>query len=237
MKHSDAKLIALALAGILLLLSVGAGAYFRGNILAATAKIQYRLFPTQRSYCVYHIRSAVDENYARYYEESVELIPVISKEVFREQPGNNNFPRNYPSAFLFLTDFAILSAGGQEDYAKKLFLQFYPQLDEAVQRVWAQKLLDWYAKSPDKTTLDIWIASYSALAAETTDNACRIQCLSDIALLKKAVYAFSGVRVVTDNADLRALSGGGDQIKVLSPDSGETLVFSISAGDWITDAV
>lgn len=58
------------------------------------------------------------------------------------------------------------------------------------------------------------------------DNACRIQCLSDIALLKKAVYAFSGVRVVTDNADLRALS-----------DSGETLVFSISAGDWITDAV
>ena len=30
---------------------------------------------------------------------------------------------------------------------------------------------------------------------------------------------------------------GGDQIKVLSPDSGETLVFSISAGDWITDAV
>lgn len=30
---------------------------------------------------------------------------------------------------------------------------------------------------------------------------------------------------------------GGDQIKVLSPDSGETLVFSISAGDGITDAV
>lgn len=237
MKHSNAKFIALMLAGILLLLSVPAGAYFHDNILAATAKIQYRLFPTQQNYYVYHIRSTADENYARYYEESVELIPVISKEVFQEQPGNNNFPRNYPSAYLFLTDFAILSAGGQEDYAKKLFLQFYPQLDEAVQRVWAQKLLDLYAKSPDKTALDIWIASYSALAAETTDNACRVQCLSDIALLKKAVYAFSGVRVLTDNANLRALSGGGDQIKVLSPDSGETLVFSIAAGDWITDAV
>lgn len=237
MKHSNAKMIALALVGILLLLSVPAGAYFQDNILAATAKIQYRISPTQRNYYVYHIRSVVDENYARYYEESVELIPVISKEVFREQPGNNNFPRNYPSAYLFLTDFAILSAGGQEDYAKKLFLQFYPQLDEAVQRVWAQKLLDLYAKSPDKTALDIWIASYSTLAAETTDNACRVQCLSDIALLKKAVYAFSGERVSADNADLRALSGGGDQIKVLSPDSGETLIFSISAGDWITDAV
>ena len=138
MKHSNAKMIALALVGILLLLSVPAGAYFQDNILAATAKIQYRISPTQRNYYVYHIRSVVDENYARYYEESVELIPVISKEVFREQPGNNNFPRNYPSAYLFLTDFAILSAGGQEDYAKKLFLQFYPQLDEAVQRVWAQ---------------------------------------------------------------------------------------------------
>ena len=237
MKHSDAKLIALALACILLLLSVPAGAYFQDNILAATAKIQYRISPTQRNYYVYHIRSVVDEIYARYYAESVELIPVISKEVFREQPGNNNFPRNYPSAYLFLTDFAILSAGGQEDYAKKLFLQFYPQLDEAVQRVWAQKLLDLYAKSPDKTALDIWIASYSTLAAETTDNACRVQCLSDIALLKKAVYAFSGERVSADNTNLRALSGGGDQIKVLSPDSGETLIFSISAGDWITDAV
>ena len=83
MKHSDAKLIAFALAGILLMLSVPAGAYFRGNILAVTTKIQYRLFPTQRNYCVYHIRSAVDENYARYYEESVELIPVISKDVCR----------------------------------------------------------------------------------------------------------------------------------------------------------
>lgn len=237
MKHSNAKFIALMLVGILLFLSVPAGAYFQDNILAAAAKVQYRLFPTQRNYYVYHIRSTADENYERYYEESVELIPVISKEVFIEKPGNNNFPRNYPSAYLFLTDFAILSAGGQENYAKKLFFQFYPQLDEAVQRVWAQKLLDLYAKSPDKTALDIWIASYSALAAETTDNACRIQCLSDIALLKKAVYAFSGMRVLTDNADLRALSGGGDQIKVLSPDSGETLVFSISAGDWITEAL
>lgn len=233
MKHSNAKLTALALAGLLLLLSVGVGVYFQDNILAATAKIQYRISPTQRNYYVYHIRSAVDENYARYYEESVELIPVISKEVFQEQPGNNNFPRNYPSAYLFFIDFAILSAGGQEDYAKKLFLQFYPQLDEAVQQVFPQKLLDLHAKSPNQTALEIWIASYSALAAETTDNACRVQCLSDIALLKKAVYAFSGMRVLTDNADLRALSGGGDQIKVLSPDSGETLVFSISAGDWM----
>ena len=73
MKHSNAKMIALALVGILLLLSVPAGAYFQDNILAATAKIQYRISPTQRNYYVYHIRSVVDENYARYYEESVEL--------------------------------------------------------------------------------------------------------------------------------------------------------------------
>lgn len=43
MKHSNAKMIALALVGILLLLSVPAGAYFQDHILAATAKVQYRI--------------------------------------------------------------------------------------------------------------------------------------------------------------------------------------------------